>query len=118
MASEAEILAARRQRAERLRERGVELFPARVPRPLARIPELVAAYRDKSAGELEGESESHCIAGRILGLRSFEYQKAKRVEYTFSGTTERPGQLYIVLVYNNRGLHIDGRRLQLGTLHE
>ncbi len=30
MASEAEILAARRQRAERLRERGVELFPARV----------------------------------------------------------------------------------------
>jgi lysyl-tRNA synthetase class 2 len=71
VASEAEILAARRQRAERLRERGVELFPARVPRPLARIPELVAAYRDKSAGELEGESESHCIAGRILGLRSF-----------------------------------------------
>ena len=53
-----------------------------------------------------------------MGLRSFEYQKAKRVEYTFSGTTDRPGQLYVVLVYNNRGLHIDGRRLQVVTLHE
>ena len=54
----------------------------------------------------------------LLGLRSFEYQKAKRVQYSFSGTTDRPGQLYVVLVYNNRGLHIDGRRLQLVTLHE
>lgn len=53
-----------------------------------------------------------------MGLRSFEYQKAKRVQYTFSGTTDRPGELYIVLVYNNRGLHIDGRRLQVVTLHE
>ena len=54
----------------------------------------------------------------LLGLRAHEYQKAKRVEYTFSGTTDRPGQLYVVLVYNNRGLHIDGRRLQVVTLHE
>ena len=54
----------------------------------------------------------------LMGLRSFEYQKAKRVQYTFSGTTDRPGELYIVLVYNNRGLHIDGRRLQVVTLHE
>jgi hypothetical protein len=54
----------------------------------------------------------------LMGLRAHEYQKAKRVEYTFSGTTDRPGQLYIVLVYNNRGLHVDGRRLQVVTLHE
>ena len=54
----------------------------------------------------------------LLGLRSFEFQKAKRVNYTFSGTTDRPGELTVVLVYNNRGLHIDGRRLQLVTLHE
>ncbi len=54
----------------------------------------------------------------LMGLRAHEYQKAKRVEYTFSGTTDRPGQLYVVLVYNNRGLHIDGRRLQVVTLHE
>ena len=54
----------------------------------------------------------------LLGLKADEYQKAKRVRYVFSGTTNDPGQLYIVLVYNNRGLHIDGRRLQVVTLHE
>ena len=54
----------------------------------------------------------------LLGLKAHEYQKAKRVEYTFSGTCDRPGNLYIVLVYNNRGLHVDGRRLQVVTLHE
>ena len=54
----------------------------------------------------------------LLGLKSHEYQKAKRVRYQFSGTTDAPGVLYIVLIYNNRGLHIDGRRLQVVTLHE
>jgi len=53
-----------------------------------------------------------------MGLRAHEYQKAKRVEYTFSGSCDRSGNLYIVMVYNNRGLHIDGRRLQVVTLHE
>ena len=54
----------------------------------------------------------------MMGLKSDEYQKAKRVRYVFSGTTNEPGQLHVVLVYNNRGLHIDGRRLQVVTLHE
>ena len=54
----------------------------------------------------------------MLGLSADEYQKAKRVRYVISGTTDNPGQMYIVLVYNNRGLHIDGRRLQVVTLHE
>ncbi len=55
----------------------------------------------------------------MLGLAANEYQKAKRVRYVFSGTTDSiVGDLYIVLVYNNRGLHIDGRRLQVVTLHE
>ena len=54
----------------------------------------------------------------LLGLKGDEYQKAKRVKYVFSGTTDRPGQLYVVFVYNNRGLHIDGRRLHLVSLHE
>ncbi len=53
----------------------------------------------------------------MLGLSANEYQKAKRVQYKFSGTTDEPGQLYIVMVYNNRGLNIDGRRLQIVTLH-
>ncbi len=71
MATEAEILAARRQRAEQLRARGVELFPARVPRPLARIPELVAEHGDKTAEQLAADDTSVCIAGRIIALRSF-----------------------------------------------
>ena len=55
----------------------------------------------------------------LLGLTHGEYQKPKRVRYMFSGTTDSVlGDLYIVLVYNNRGLHIDGRRLQVVTLHE
>ena len=54
----------------------------------------------------------------LMGLKAHEYQKAKRINYVFTGTTDRPGQLYVIFVYNNRGLHIDGRRLQLVTLHE
>jgi hypothetical protein len=54
----------------------------------------------------------------LLGLDHNQYQSAKRVKYSFSGTIDDPGQLYIIMVYNNRGLHIDGRRLQLVTLHE
>jgi hypothetical protein len=54
----------------------------------------------------------------LLGLNHNQYQKAKRVRYIFSGTTDDPCQLNVVMVYNNRGLHIDGRRLQVVTLHE
>ncbi len=54
----------------------------------------------------------------LCGLRGHEYQSAKRVRYVFTGTTDHPGDLFVVFIYNNRGLHIDGRRLQLVTLHE
>ena len=54
----------------------------------------------------------------LCGLSQSEYQRAKRVRYRFSGVTNDPGELYIVLVYNNRALSIEGRRLQLVTLHE
>ena len=52
-----------------------------------------------------------------MGLTHDEYQKPKRVTYRFSGRTSDPGNLYIVVVYNNRGLAVDGRRLQVVTLH-
>ncbi|MBW2414216.1 MAG: lysine--tRNA ligase [Deltaproteobacteria bacterium] len=71
MATEAEILEARRHRAEQLRDAGVELFPARVPRPLARIPEVIAEHGEKTADQLAGDDTQVCIAGRIVGLRSF-----------------------------------------------
>ncbi len=54
----------------------------------------------------------------LLGLLPYQYQKAKRVNYVLNGITDVPGRLYVVLVYNNRGLHIDGRRLEVVTLHE
>lgn len=71
MATEADILAARRQRAEKLAEQGVELFPARVPRPLDRTPEIVSKYGDLDAEALEKAATHVTIAGRISSIRSF-----------------------------------------------
>jgi lysyl-tRNA synthetase class 2 len=71
VASEAEILEARRRRAEQLRARGEELFPARVPRPLDRVPELRARFEARSAEELAASGAGARVAGRILLLRSF-----------------------------------------------
>ena len=44
----------------------------------------------------------------LMGLKAHEYQKAKRVNFVFSGTCDRPGVLYVILVYNNRGLYLTG----------
>ncbi len=71
MASEAEILEARRRRADELRARGEELFPARVPRPLDRVPEVRAKFDATTAEELAKEKARARVAGRILALRSF-----------------------------------------------
>ena len=54
----------------------------------------------------------------LMGLLATQYQKQKRVEYTISGTLDQPGRVYILFIYNNRGLHVDGRRLNVVTLHE
>ena len=71
MATEQEILASRRARAERLRESGVELFPARVPRDRSPIPEILARFGTADADALEQAAAVFCVAGRILALRSF-----------------------------------------------
>jgi lysyl-tRNA synthetase, class II len=71
MANEEEILKSRRERAERLRAAGVELFPARIPEGIARLPELVAELGPRSAEELEASPREACVAGRIMILRSF-----------------------------------------------
>jgi len=71
VATEQEILASRRARAERLRERGVELFPARVPRDRTSIPEIQARFGNADAEALREAGVSFCIAGRIVALRSF-----------------------------------------------
>lgn len=71
MASEQEILASRRRRAEQLAADGIELFPARVPRNLDQVAGLVESYADRDAEALEKEGRSVRVAGRILSLRSF-----------------------------------------------
>jgi lysyl-tRNA synthetase class 2 len=69
--TEAEILAARRERAQRLREAGEELFPARVPAGLDRLPELVQRYGGASAEELAAAVLPVSTAGRLMSIRSF-----------------------------------------------
>ena len=71
MATETEILAARRKRAERLVEAGVELFPARVPRNLDFIPDVALRFGEADAESLEKDAPAARVAGRIVGLRSF-----------------------------------------------
>jgi lysyl-tRNA synthetase class 2 len=71
VATEQEILAARRARAERLRESGVELFPARVPRDRSEIPQILSRFGSADADALAQAAAVFCVAGRILALRSF-----------------------------------------------
>jgi lysyl-tRNA synthetase class 2 len=71
VATEAELLEARRRRARQLRERKVELYPARVPRPLQRIPDVVAAHGGKDGAVLEQEASEVTVAGRLMTVRSF-----------------------------------------------
>ncbi len=71
MATEAEILAARRRRARELLARKVELYPARVPKPLQQIGDVVAEHGDKDEATLEREAPGTTVAGRLVGLRSF-----------------------------------------------
>ena len=54
----------------------------------------------------------------LLGLKRSNYQSPKRVKYTFSGTLTEPGQLHVLFVYNNRGLHIDGKRLTVVNINQ
>ena len=54
----------------------------------------------------------------LMGLKREQYQKQKRVHYILSGTLDQPGRVYILFVYNNRGLHVNGHRLNVVTLHE
>lgn len=71
MATEEEILEARRRRAEQLHERGIDPFPARVPRPLDPVRDVVARWGEAEAAVLGASNVQVCVAGRIVGLRSF-----------------------------------------------
>ena len=71
MPTEAELIAVRKKKAEELRKRGVELFPARVPRKLDSIPDIVSRFGETDGAALEKANARTRVAGRIVGLRSF-----------------------------------------------
>jgi lysyl-tRNA synthetase class 2 len=71
VATEADILKARRERAEALLSSGTALFPARVPRPLDSIPELCSSYAEATTEQLDGDPRVVRVAGRLVGVRSF-----------------------------------------------
>jgi lysyl-tRNA synthetase class 2 len=85
LATEAEILAARRASAELLRARGVDLFPARVPPDRTPIAEILARFGTADAAALEGVEDTFCVAGRIIALRAF----GKMAFATVQGDGER-----------------------------
>jgi len=85
LATEAEILAARRTSAAQLRERGVDLFPARVPRDRTPIAEIQARFGTADAAALERIEDTFSVAGRIVALRAF----GKMAFATLQGDGER-----------------------------
>jgi hypothetical protein len=52
----------------------------------------------------------------IMGLHTKDYQRVRRVRLEFSGTVNGPGQLHILLIYNNRALEIYGADIKVVRL--
>ncbi len=71
MATEKDILEARRRRARELEAAGEPLFPARVPRELDAIPALRTRFLDVDAAGLERMDAHARVAGRLVALRAF-----------------------------------------------
>ena len=49
----------------------------------------------------------------MMGLKPAEYQRLKRVRIELLGTLNYEAQVYALFVYNNRGLEVDGAKLQI-----
>ena len=49
----------------------------------------------------------------LMGLSRDEYQKVKRVNFRIEGSVNRNGTLSVLLIYNNRGLSIDGAQISV-----
>lgn len=64
------VMRERQKKAEEMEKEGFALFPNRHS-VLHRIKDLVATFAPKTAEELEGQTETFTVAGRILAIRSF-----------------------------------------------
>ena len=52
----------------------------------------------------------------MMGLES--YQMEKRAKLQFSGTSDQLGQVNVLLIFNNRGLYIQGKHMSIVRLRE
>ena len=49
-----------------------------------------------------------------MGIK--RYQRQKRAVYEVSGKVDMPGTVYVVLVYSNRALIVQGRNLDVRNI--
>ena len=49
----------------------------------------------------------------MMGLEMEEYQLEKRAQFLFTGTVDQMGRVTVVLIYNNRGLYVQGKHMSV-----
>jgi len=49
----------------------------------------------------------------MMGLEMEEYQLEKRAQFQFTGTVDQMGRVTVVLIYNNRGLYVQGKHMSV-----
>ena len=55
----------------------------------------------------------------MMGLSLREYQLEKRSQFEFKGTTDQLGRVTALLIFNNRGLYVQGKHMSVVRLkHE
>jgi hypothetical protein len=47
----------------------------------------------------------------LMGLQIGEYQTEKRAVFRFSGIVNEICRITVLLIYNNRGLYVEGKQL-------
>ena len=52
----------------------------------------------------------------LMSLKTTDYQQVRRVRFQITGKTNGPGQLSMLLIYNNRGLEVFGADLKVVRL--
>jgi hypothetical protein len=52
----------------------------------------------------------------LMGLTAAEYQLEKRARFQFHGTVDQVGRVTAVLIFNNRGLYVEGKHMSVVRL--
>lgn len=89
------VMRERMQKAEQLEADGVPIYPNGYPVP-DHIQDLIDNYDDKTSEELEADSRSFTIAGRVMAVRSFG-------KSTFMHLLDGKGKIQIYIQQNQVG---------------